>query len=136
MPQKILVLLLCFVGITYAQVGEMVVRTEGGNYLDLTPEAFKARLETAGNVPLINTHIPYEGELPGTKLFLPFDQVEQLKDLLPRDKTVELLLYFRSGRMSTLSAETLVKLGYRNVKNLVGGLNAWEGVGYTLETLP
>jgi phage shock protein E len=136
MPQKVLVLLLCFVTISYAQVGETVVSTEGGSYLDLTPEAFKARLETPGNVLLINTHIPYEGELPGTELFLPFDQVEQLKDLLPRDKTVELLLYCRSGRMSTLSAETLVKLGYTNVKNLVGGMNAWEGAGYTFETLP
>ena len=129
-------LLLVTLTFGFAQSGETVVSTEAGTYLDLTPEAFQARLEGQGNYLLINTHVPYEGELPGTELFLPFDQVEQLKDLLPRDKTTEILVYCRSGRMSTLSAETLVKLGYTNVKNLAGGMIAWEAAGYTLETLP
>jgi phage shock protein E len=120
----------------FTQSVETVVSTEAGTYLDLTPEAFQARLESQGNYLLINTHVPYEGELPGTELFLPFDQVEQLKDLLPRDKTSEILVYCRSGRMSTLSAETLVKLGYTNVKNLAGGMIAWEQAGYMIETLP
>jgi phage shock protein E len=127
------VLALC---VALAQSGETVVQADGGRYLDITPEAFRTRLETPGNYLLVNTHIPYEGELPGTELFLPFDQVDQLKDLLPRDKATEILVYCRSGRMSTLAAETLVKLGYTNVKNLVGGMIAWEATGYTLETLP
>jgi phage shock protein E len=136
MLQKFLGLILCVIGIGYAQSGATTISIEGGSYLDLTPEAFKARLETPGNLLLINTHVPYEGELPGTELFFPFDQVEQLKALLPRDKSTEILVYCRSRRMSTLSAETLVSLGYSNVKNLAGGMIAWEGAGYTLETLP
>jgi phage shock protein E len=132
----VVVCLVFVLSVALAQSGETVVQIDGGSYLDLTPEAFSARLETPGNYLLVNTHIPYEGELPGTELFLPFDQVEQLKELLPRDKATDILVYCRSGRMSTLSAETLVKLGYTNVKNLVGGMNAWEAAGYTLETLP
>lgn len=118
-----------------AQSGETIVNTESGSYLDLTPEAFGARLE-APKVLLINTHVPYEGELPGTELFLPFDELETYVSILPRDKNAEILVYCRSGWMSTLSAETLVKLGYTNVKNLVGGMIAWEEAGYTLEQRP
>jgi phage shock protein E len=118
-----------------AQSGETVVRTESGSYLDLTPEAFEARLESP-KVLLINTHVPYEGELPGTELFLPFDELETYVDILPRDKNTEILVYCRSGRMSSLSAETLVRLGYTNVKNIAGGMIAWEGAGYTLEQRP
>lgn len=130
-----LLLFLFLLSFVSAQSGETVVRTEGGSYLDLTPEAFQARLETA-KVLLINTHIPYEGELPGTELFLPFDELETYLDILPQDKNIEILVYCRSGRMSALSAETLVKLGYTNVKNLAGGMIAWEGAGYTLEQRP
>ena len=130
-----LLLFLILLSFVSAQSVETVVRTEGGSYLDLTPEAFQARLETA-NVLLVNTHIPYEGELPGTELFLPFDELETYVDILPRDKDTEILVYCRSGRMSTLSAETLVKLGYTNVKNLAGGMIAWEGAGYALAQRP
>jgi phage shock protein E len=133
--QRCLLLFLLVFSFASAQSGETVVSTEGGSYLDLTPEAFQARLETA-NVLLVNTHVPYEGELPGTELFLPFDELESYADILPRDKSTEILVYCRSGRMSTLSAETLVKLGYTNVKNLAGGMIAWEGAGYTLEQRP
>lgn len=133
--KRYLVLFLLLLSFVFAQSGETVVSTESGSYVDLTPEAFQVRLEAA-NVLLINTHIPYESELPGTELFLPFDQLENYLDILPRAKNTEILLYCRSGRMSTLSAETLVKLGYTNVKNLAGGMMAWERAGYALERRP
>jgi phage shock protein E len=133
--QRYLIFFLFVFSFASAQSGETVVSTESGSYLDLTPEAFQTRLETA-KVLLINTHVPYEGELPDTELFLPFDELETYVDILPRDKNTEILVYCRSGRMSTLSAETLVKLGYTNVKNLAGGMIAWEGAGYTLEQRP
>jgi rhodanese-related sulfurtransferase len=98
----------------------------------LSPAQFKARLEAPGNFLLVNTHIPYEGEIAGTELFLPFNQVQQFKDLLPRDKSAEILLYCRSGRMSAIAAEALVKLGYTSLKNLAGGMIAWEQAGYRL----
>jgi phage shock protein E len=133
--KRYLLLFLLLLSFVFAQSGETVVKTKSGSYLDLTPEAFQARVEAA-NVLLVNTHVPYEGELPGTELFLPFDTLETYLDILPRDKNIEILVYCRSGRMSTLSAETLVKLGYTNVKNLAGGMIAWEGAGYTLEQRP
>lgn len=133
--KRYLILFLLVFSFVYAQSGETVMKTESGSYLALTPEVFQARLESA-KVLLVNTHIPYEGELHGTELFLPFDELENYVDILPRDKNTEILLYCRSGRMSTLSAQTLVKLGYTNVKKLTGGIIAWEEAGFTLEQRP
>ena len=69
---------------------------------------------------LVNVHIPYDGELAGTDLFIPFDQITDQLDKLPQDKSAKLVLYCRSGRMSTEAGRDLVGLGYTNVWELGG----------------
>ncbi|MEJ7653552.1 MAG: rhodanese-like domain-containing protein [Chloroflexia bacterium] len=81
----------------------------------------------------VNTHIPFEGNLPQTDLSIPFDKIGAMLDKLPQDKDAKILLYCRSGNMSTTAAETLVKQGYTNVYELDGGMNAWKQAGLTLE---
>ena len=102
-----------------------------GAYYQISPKELKAQLEHK-DFTFINVHTPYEGEINQTDVLIAFDQIGSSK-LLPKAKNAELVLYCRSGRMSTIAAATLVKLGYTNVRELRGGMNAWTAVGYKLE---
>ena len=82
--------------------------------------------------PLINVHIPYEGEIEGTDEFLPFNEIEANLDKLPTDKRSRIVIYCRSGSMSAQAAQTLVELGYSDVWNLDGGMIAWKNGGRPL----
>ena len=80
---------------------------------------------------LVNVHIPYEGEIPDTDLFIPYDEIQDHLDELPaRDETI--VLYCRSGGMSAMAAEVLVDKEYTNIMELDGGFNAWEAQGHEL----
>jgi rhodanese-related sulfurtransferase len=80
---------------------------------------------------LVNVHVPYEGEIPQTDLFIPYDEMAGHLDLLP-DKHAPVVLYCRSGGMSTTTAGELAALGYTNVLELNDGFNAWKAAGYEL----
>ncbi|HKZ54734.1 MAG TPA: rhodanese-like domain-containing protein [Anaerolineales bacterium] len=108
------------------------VEVEGGSYTNVNPAQLDEMLEDKDFV-FVNTHIPYEGEIAHTDAFIAYDQVEQSIDQLPADPGAMVVLYCRSGRMSAIAAETLVRLGYRNVWNLEGGMVAWEAAGLPLE---
>jgi phage shock protein E len=114
-----------------ASLGREVAVSGGGSYIDVDPDGLVAMLG-AKTFPLVNVHIPYEGEIEGTDLFIPFDQIEQYLDQLPADPSARIVLYCRTGRMSAIAAETLVARGYSDVWNLAGGMVGWEQAGYSL----
>jgi rhodanese-related sulfurtransferase len=107
----------------------------GGSYTDVNAAGLAAMLENK-DFPLINVHIPYEGELEDTDLFIPYDEIEQHLDQLPADKNARIVLYCRSGRMSTEAAQVLAGLGYTDVWNLDGGMVEWQQAGYPLLDKP
>lgn len=95
----------------------------------LDPAAFEAA--TAGRV-LINVHVPDEGSLPGTALDLPYDQVAARSAQLPADRSTPLAIYCMSGNMSAIAGRELLALGYTDVVELDGGMQAWRASGRTL----
>ena len=48
-------------------------------------------------------------------------------DIAPEDR--EIVLYCGTGGRSALAAETLDKMGYKNVKSMDGGIVAWSASG-------
>ena len=50
------------------------------------------------------------------------------------DKNAEIILYCGGGFRSTLSADSLQKMGYRNVASMAGGWRAWQEAGAPVES--
>lgn len=81
------------------------------------------------NFTLINVHTPYEGEISRTDSFIQFDEMMASKDKLPEDKNTPIILYCKTGSMSAEALKTLKGMGYKNVKHLDGGMEAWRRAG-------
>ena len=99
-------------------------------YVDIVVQQLAGLLQREDLI-LVNVHVPYEGEIPQTDLFIPYDEVAGHLDSLP-DKDATVVLYCRSGGMSTSAAGELAALGYAKVLELDGGFDAWKAAGYEL----
>jgi rhodanese-related sulfurtransferase len=111
--------------------GEEVSAT-GVSYQNFTPAELHTMLKEKDFI-FINVHIPFAGNIAGTDLSIPYDQIEENLSQLPSDKNAKILLYCRSGHMSSIAAEKLVSLGYTNIWNLDGGMEGWEQAGFEID---
>jgi len=118
-----------------ADSGEVVgeeIAVAGGSYTRVSVPELQSMLAEKDFV-FINVHVPFEGDIPGTDLSIPFDQIENSLSQLPADKNAKIVVYCRSGSMSSVAATKLVSLGYTNVWDLDGGFNAWKAAGQPME---
>ena len=118
---------------TVGNIGKLV-SVPGGAYTDVSPDELKAML-TNKDFIFINVHTPHENDIPATDLFIPYDAIDQNLNRLPADKNAKIVLYCRSGYMSSIAAKQLVSLGYSNVWSLAGGMAAWQQAGMPLENV-
>ena len=113
-------------------VAEEIVSAADGSYRNIDSEDLAAMLKNKDFV-FVNVHIPFAGNIAGTDLSIPYDEIEQNLSELPSDKNAKIVLYCRSGRMSEIAAEKLISLGYTNIWNLKDGMVGWEQAEYDLE---
>lgn len=90
----------------------------------LPPVEFATAVSRPG-VVTVNVHVPDEGSIGGTDLWIPFDAVEARRNELPTRST-PLAVYCRTGSMSAIAVEVLSRLGYEDVVELDGGMVAWK----------
>ena len=114
-------------------VGEKV-NVNGGTYNNIRADELNSMLKDKDFV-FINVHIPFEGNIANTDLFIPYDQITEPANLvqLSTDKNAKIILYCRSGQMSEIAAENLIKLGYTNIWNLEDGMLELERAGFEIQ---
>ncbi len=92
---------------------------------DITAPDLAARLQGGEKIRLIDVREPHEVEissLPGEELI----PLGQLAARLPElDSAQEMVVFCKTGSRSTRALELLVSAGFKKVKNLRGGINAW-----------
>jgi phage shock protein E len=97
----------------------------------LSPQALHDLLGTLDPF-LINVHCPYAGELPGTDTTIYFTSVDAIEAFVGYDHCADIVLTCLGGPMSQQAGSTLVSRGYQRVRDLQGGMTAWQAAGYQL----
>lgn len=105
---------------------------------EITVDEINVKIENSEEFFLIDVRQPAEfekGNLPystliprgvlefkiGDKTFWEEDQQWYLPE-----KDAEIIIYCKKGHRGILATKTLCELGYSNVKNLKGGISAWD----------
>src|SRR5512142_211448 len=114
-------------------VAAQTIAVDGGSYRNVSAAELQQMLKQHDFV-FVNVHTPFAGNLAGTDVSIPYDEISQRLSLLPPDKAYKIVLYCRSGHMSKIAAEALVELGYTNIWTLDGGMQAWEAAGLPVDS--
>jgi len=118
---------------TAAPIQGTVVQATGGSWTNVSPDQLASML-VQHNFTMLNVKTPYSGEIDGTDLYVPYDQLTARAAELLADKKAEIVVYCRSGHESAIAAQALIGLGYTNIYNLDGGMTAWIASGRQLIT--
>ncbi|MDQ3302511.1 MAG: rhodanese-like domain-containing protein [Actinomycetota bacterium] len=99
-------------------------------------EAVHGSLDSGESVTVVDVREPDEwdeGHIPGAKLvprgLLEYKAAEELPD-----KDAQIVVHCAVGGRGALAAKSLKDMGYTNVANMDGGVNAWREKGYEVET--
>lgn len=136
--KKSLLLSLIFIAILLAGCTSTNPAAVENNGYDLisSAELETMKAERRESFILVNTHIPFEGDLPTTDFSVPYNEITQNLHQFPADKDAEIVLYCMSNRMARIAADELIQAGYTNLRLLDGGMLAWHGAGLPLEMEP
>jgi hydroxyacylglutathione hydrolase len=95
----------------------------------MSVQQLKSKL-AKNDVTLVDVREPHElreGHVEGAELML-FSDLEEKADALPKDKPITVMCSV--GNRSSIGASILKRKGFKEVYNVLGGMTAWESLGY------
>ncbi len=110
-------------------VGQESVEEKSNGVAEISAQELKALLDkNAKGVNLIDVREPYEydiSRLPGAKLIPLGTLMDHVNEL---DSSKDYVIHCRSGARSAKAILQLQKLGFKKLKNLAGGINAYADI--------
>ena len=94
----------------------------------ITVQELQQRLNGGENIRLLDVREPSENaEFNIGGVLLPLGDIRNMQtETIDNWKHDEVVIYCRSGNRSGIAAQILEQLGFENVKNLTGGMLAWQ----------
>ena len=111
----------CPTEILVAEQGEQAM------YEQITAEDAKKIMDSGEECIILDVREQDEydsGHIAGA-ILIPYTEIENKAEEIIPDNKMQILVYCRSGRRSKIAAESLVKMGYTNVKEF-GGIVDWQ----------
>jgi CoA-disulfide reductase len=105
---------------------------------EISTEELFVRMNTKDSPAiLVDVRTPQEyhglkGHIKGTKL-IPLNELMYNYELLKDYKDKEVVVICEAGARSMMAAQLLVRAGFKDVRNLKGGMALWNRKGYPLE---
>jgi rhodanese-related sulfurtransferase len=99
--------------------------------MDITIEELKERLDKGEKLNLFDVREEYEfDEFNIGATLIPLGELQDRLDEITHLKNEEILIHCRSGARSGRAAAYLTAEGYTNVRNVLGGMMAWQAAGF------
>jgi rhodanese-related sulfurtransferase/TusA-related sulfurtransferase len=103
---------------------------------NISVEELYKRLDTEDQPPLlIDVRTPqeyYGGHIKSTKL-LPLGELLNNTNTINDYKDKEIVTICHSGSRSMMAAQILAKVGFKDIRNLTGGMMIWQRKGYPIK---
>ena len=103
---------------------------------DMSSEELYERLETEDEPPLlIDVRTPQEyssGHIKNSKM-LPLGELLSNTNVINKYKDKEIVTICHSGSRSMMAAQILAQAGFKDIRNLTGGMMMWHRKGYPIE---
>ena len=95
---------------------------------NITVEELKKRLDAGEELNIVDVREPHEkADFDIGGVLIPLGQIQSMQiDEIEDLKDKEVIVYCRSGNRSGQACMFLDAMGFKNTKNLVGGMLAWQ----------
>jgi sulfur-carrier protein adenylyltransferase/sulfurtransferase len=105
--------------------GEEMEAKDLGSEWEITPRALQQKIRAGEDLVILDVRNPEEAQISRIQgsILIPLGELpERVAELSTADQVV---VHCRMGSRSARAVEFLRSVGFRKVKNLVGGINAW-----------
>ena len=95
---------------------------------NITVEELKKRLDAGEKLNIVDVREPHEkADFDIGGVLIPLGQIQSMQiDEIEDLKDKEVIVYCRSGNRSGQACMFLDAMGFKNTRNLVGGMLAWQ----------